>query len=117
MITIQEDAKIIFYSKPINLIKSIDGLAAVVQNELGMELNANEYFLFCNFKRDRFKILYKDGANLAIWFRRFKGTLAFQYTGKTIFLTKDGFLEFLSQTRSRIGRRAEKNNSDRDRFL
>jgi hypothetical protein len=101
MFHLPDNAEIIFYSKPISQLKGIDGLSSVIQNEMGMEPYADRYFLFCNTKRDRFKVLYKDGDNLAIWFKRFKGTLGFTYTNQIIILDKKGFLAFLEKTSSR----------------
>lgn len=101
MFFIPDNAKIIFYSKPISQQKGIDALTSVIQNEMGMEPCLGHYFLFCNSKRDRFKVLYKDGDNLAIWFKRFKGTLGFKYTNQIIILDKKGFFAFLAKTSSR----------------
>lgn len=98
MFSVPEDAKIVFYSKPVSQLKGIDGLSSVIQNEMDMEPDSGDYFLFCNGKRDRFKILYKDGPDLAIWFKRFKGTLHFQYTNKIMIFDKNSFLIFLENT-------------------
>ena len=98
MFLVPDDAKIVFYSKPVSQLRGIDGLTSVVQNEMGMDPLSGHYFLFCNSKRDRFKILYKDGDNLAIWFRRFKGTLGFTYTNQTVIFDKKGFIAFLEKT-------------------
>lgn len=101
MFHIPKNAQIVFYSKPISQQKGIDALTSVIQNEMGMEPQSNFYFLFCNTKRDRFKILYKDRDNLAIWFRRFKGTLKFTYTNDIIIFDQKGFIDFLENTSSR----------------
>lgn len=101
MFFIPEDAKIIFYSKPVSQLKGIDGLTGVIQNEMRLEPLTNHYFLFCNTKRDRFKILYREGDNLAIWFRRFKGTLSFNYTNQIVTYDKNGFLVFMGKTSSK----------------
>jgi hypothetical protein len=101
MFFVPTDAKIIFYSKPISQLNGIDGLSKVIQNELGMQPDCGNYFLFCNSKRDRFKILYKEGDNLAVWFKRFSGTLHFQYSDKIIVFDKFSFLTFLENTSSR----------------
>lgn len=100
MFFIPDDAKIIFYSKPTSQLKGIDGLTSVIQNEMKLDPQPNCYFLFCNTKRDRFKILYKEGDNLAIWFKRFKGTLGFNYTNQIITFDKQGFLAFMGKTSS-----------------
>jgi hypothetical protein len=101
MFYIPDNAKIIFYSKPISQLKGIDGLTSVIQNEMDLEPQDDHYFLFCNTKRDRFKILYKEGDNLAIWFKRFKGTLGFSYTHQIVIFNKQGFLDFIGNTSSR----------------
>lgn len=101
MFFIPDDAQIIFFSKPVSQLKGIDGLTSVIQNEMEMEPSLGQYFLFCNSKRDRFKILYKDGDNFSIWFKRFKGTLGFKYTNQIIILDKAAFLAFLENTSSK----------------
>lgn len=101
MFFIPDNAKIIFFSQPISQLKGIDGLMSVIQNDMKLEPQANQYYLFCNAKRDRFKILYKEGDNLAIWFKRFKGTLGFSYTHQIVIFDKQGFLAFIEKTSSR----------------
>lgn len=101
MFCFPDNTKIIFLSKPVNLLKGIDGLTAVAQNELHIELNDLTYVLFCNAKKNMFKILFKDGDNLSIWFKRFDGTLTFTYDGSVAFFSKDDFYKFIGNTRSR----------------
>lgn len=101
MFLVPDDAKIIFYSKPISQLKGIDALTSVIQNEMEMDPCSGCYYLFCNTKRDKFKILYKEGDNLAIWFKRFKGTLSFKYTNQVVTFDKKSFLSFLKKTSSR----------------
>lgn len=101
MFSVPDNATIIFYSKPINQQKGIDALTSVIQNEMGMDPCIGYYFLFCNAKRDRFKVLYRDGDNLGIWFKRFKGTLKFAYTNQIVIFDKNDFLTFLEKTSSR----------------
>jgi hypothetical protein len=101
MFVFQEDAKMFFYSQPTNLHKGFDRLTAFVQNELAIEFNCKTYFLFCNRKRDRIKVLYLDGNNLAIWCKRISGTLVFKYTDTTIVFEQKSFSEFLNKTCSK----------------
>jgi IS66 Orf2 like protein len=101
MFFIPDNATIIFYSKPVSQLKGIDGLTSVVQNEMNLEPQDNHYFFFCNTKRDRFKMLYKEGDNLAIWFKRFKGTIGFSFTYQVIVFDKQSFLAFMEKTSSK----------------
>ena len=50
--------------------KSIDGLAAVVEQELGLSPFQPSLFIFCNRKRDKVKLLYWDRSGFALWYKR-----------------------------------------------
>lgn len=104
MFIFQTDAKMFFFSQPINLHKGFDRLTAIVENQLTIEFNSKTYFLFCNRKKDRIKILYLDGDNLAIWCKRISGTLTFKYSDTVIVFDEKCFTEFLNKTRSRAYR-------------
>lgn len=96
MFFLSENARMIFYPKPTNLNKGFNSLTAIVQTELSdIEFNSKTYFLFCNRKRDRIKVLYMDGNNLAIWSKRLNGTLMFQYGDKATIFNQNGFDVFL----------------------
>lgn len=104
-----EDAKMIFYSKPTNLNKGFDALTAIVQTELrDFEFNSRTYFLFCNRKRDRIKVLYMHEGNLAIWSRRLNGTLIFKYEDKPRIFDHNSFDDFLRKMCFRNQRVIEK---------
>ena len=49
---------------------SIDGLAAVVQNSLGLTAASNAIFVFCNASRDRLKILEWDSDGFWLHYKR-----------------------------------------------
>ncbi|TMV43149.1 IS66 family insertion sequence element accessory protein TnpB [Paenibacillus mesophilus] len=53
-----------------DLRKSIDGLAAVVQERYGLDPFSASLFVFCNAKRDKLKILYWDHAGFWLYYRR-----------------------------------------------
>ena len=46
--------------------KQIDGLAALVRLEYGMEIDERSIFLFCGRKADRIKALYWDGTGYVL---------------------------------------------------
>jgi transposase len=62
--------------------KSINGLAAIVEQSFALALFGGALFAFCNRSRDRIKILFWDGDNFWLLFKRFeKGRLRWPATG------------------------------------
>lgn len=54
----------------IDFRKSIDGLTAIVQQEMGLDVFGPRLFLFCNRNRTRLKVLYWDATGFALWYKR-----------------------------------------------
>ena len=50
--------------------RSIDGLAAIVQQNLGLEPCSGSLFLFCGRKRDRLKALLWEGDGFLMMYKR-----------------------------------------------
>lgn len=50
--------------------KSIDGLAAIVQQNFQLNPFQNSLFLFCGRKRDRMKVLYWEGDGFILLYKR-----------------------------------------------
>jgi transposase len=50
--------------------KSINGLSAIVQNEMGHNPFSPGYFVFCNKGKRLLKILYWDKNGFALWHKR-----------------------------------------------
>ena len=50
--------------------KSINGLSAIVEADLGLDLRKSALFIFCNQRRTHLKILYFDKSGFALWFKR-----------------------------------------------
>ena len=50
--------------------KSIDGLAALVQQQFQLDLFASSAFLFCGRRRDRIKALYRDAEGFVLIYKK-----------------------------------------------
>lgn len=50
--------------------KSIDGLAGLVEQTLGLDPFNAELYVFTNRRRDKLKILYWDRSGFALWYKR-----------------------------------------------
>lgn len=50
--------------------KSIDGLAAIVQQNFELNPFQNSLFLFCGRRRDRMKVLYWEGDGFVLLYKR-----------------------------------------------
>ncbi|MCY9663669.1 IS66 family insertion sequence element accessory protein TnpB [Paenibacillus alginolyticus] len=50
--------------------KSIDGLAAIVQEQFALDPFSSALFVFCNSRRDKLKILHWDHAGFWLYYRR-----------------------------------------------
>jgi transposase len=50
--------------------KSINGLAALVHNQLKLNPLNGQLYVFCGRHRDRLKILYWDHSGYALWYKR-----------------------------------------------
>jgi transposase len=53
-----------------DLRKAFDGLAGIVEHELGRDLYAGELILFCNRAHTRLKAIYWDGSGLCLFAKR-----------------------------------------------
>ena len=50
--------------------KSIDGLAAIIQQQYQLNLFSNSAFLFCGRRRDRLKVLLWEGDGFLLMYKR-----------------------------------------------
>lgn len=65
-----EQLNIYVSSESVNLNKSIDGLAVLVQEALGRCPTQNELFIFFNASRDKVKLLIWDGSGFIVLYKR-----------------------------------------------
>ena len=50
--------------------KAINGLTALVEDELNRDAYTGDLFVFCNKSKDKLKILYWDKTGFALWQKR-----------------------------------------------
>ncbi len=70
MILPGQAVKVLIATKPVDLRKGHDGLAAVVQNELGLDPHSGVIVVFRAKRGDRIKILLWDGSGIVLAYKR-----------------------------------------------
>ncbi len=56
--------------QPVDMRKSINGLAALVEGTLALNPFAEHLFIFANRRRDKLKILYWEHSGFVLWYKR-----------------------------------------------
>jgi len=62
--------RVLVAAQPVDFRKGIDGLAAVVQEALGLDPFAGDVFVFRSKRADRVKILAWDGTGMCLYHKR-----------------------------------------------
>ncbi|MGE5846806.1 MAG: IS66 family insertion sequence element accessory protein TnpB [Ignavibacteria bacterium] len=70
MLKFNEGTPIFLRTGTTDMRKEINGLAALVRNEMNLNPFENGYFVFCNKSRYLLKILYWDKTGFALWYKR-----------------------------------------------
>ena len=65
-----ESVEVFLCREVVDLRKSIDGLAAWVEEELELNPFATQLFVFSNRKRDKIKVLYWERSGFVLWYKR-----------------------------------------------
>jgi transposase len=63
-------AQVYLYGGVVDMRKSIDGLAALVEQELELNPMGEALFVFCNRGRDKIKLLYWERNGFVLWYKR-----------------------------------------------
>lgn len=64
------DTSVYLYAEPVDMRKSIDGLAFLVEQEMALSPFDPALFVFCNRKRDKIKILCWENNGFILWYKR-----------------------------------------------
>ena len=65
-----EQSAIFLFPKPMDMRKSIDGLATIVVDNLQAAPADGSLYVFCNRLKDKIKILYWDRNGFCLWYKR-----------------------------------------------
>lgn len=69
MLSLPLPVRILVCTKPADMRRSFDGLAALVREHLGADPLSGHLFVFRNKRGDRVKLLYWDEDGYAIWYK------------------------------------------------
>ncbi len=70
MIRPSQDVSVYLHRSPVDMRKSIDGLAAIVQQEMQLDPLMPAVFVFCNRQRDKVKLLCWERNGFVLWYKR-----------------------------------------------
>jgi len=70
MLMFQKLPCVYLHRAPVDFRKSINVLAAIVEQQLSLQATDGSVFVFCNKSRDKLKILYWDSTGFALWYKR-----------------------------------------------
>ena len=79
MLPLNDDTEIYVYTDPIDMRKNIDGLTYLLVDQFEQDPQSNAFFVFCNKKKDKVKLLTWDKNGFVLYYKRLeKGR--FQYS-------------------------------------
>ena len=61
---------VFLYRDVVDFRKSINGLSAIVEQQMQLSPLDGSVYVFCNKGRDKLKILYWDKTGFALWYKR-----------------------------------------------
>jgi transposase len=104
------DVHVYLYAEPVDMRKSIDGLSALVEQEMALSPSMEALFVFCNRGRDKIKLLCWERNGFIVWYKRLEkqrfrwphSREMLSLTGQELNWLLDGFDLFNNQPHSRV---------------
>lgn len=98
------------YAEPVDMRKSIDGLSALVEQEMALSPAMEALFVFCNRGRDKIKLLCWERNGFIVWYKRLeqqrfrwpRAGEVMTLTGQELNWLLDGFDIFHNQPHSPV---------------
>ena len=69
MLKPKDGVKIYFYTEFVDMRKSVNGLSAIVINELKLEPSNGSVYIFCNRAHNKVKILFYDRNGFVLYYK------------------------------------------------
>lgn len=98
MININQFEKIFLFNGKVDFRWAIDGLAALIQEEMNLSPYQSALFIFIGRRKNKIKILYWDKTGFALWYKRLEKDrfpVPRNVPDKNITITEEQFLWFL----------------------
>ncbi len=70
MIRPATDIEVFLYAEPVDMRKSIDGLACLIEQETKLSPFDHWVFVFCNREWDKIKLLFWENNGFVLWYKR-----------------------------------------------
>lgn len=70
MLRPNSDLSVYLYADAVDMRKSINGLSALIEQELERSPMTGTLFVFCNRTRDKIKMLYWERNGFVVWYKR-----------------------------------------------
>ena len=70
MLRPERSAQVYLYAGAVDMRKSIDGLAVLVEQDMALSPMQSALFVFCNRQRDKIKLLYWERNGFVLWYKR-----------------------------------------------
>ena len=113
MLTLSTSTRVFVVAGVTDMRRSFNGLSAIVQGELDLDLLSGHLFVFSNRRRNRLKMMYFDGSDLWVCAKRLErvtfkwpepGTPFVEMTSEELMLLLGGIDLALTKKRRWLGR-------------